>query len=45
MEVVAETLKELVAEGKIKYVGLSECTPDELRRVHRIQVRWRGCQW
>jgi aryl-alcohol dehydrogenase-like predicted oxidoreductase len=37
MEVVAQTLKELVAEGKIRYVGLSECTADELRRVHAIQ--------
>ncbi len=25
---------ELVKEGKVKYLGLSECTPDELRRAH-----------
>jgi aryl-alcohol dehydrogenase-like predicted oxidoreductase len=29
-------LKELVAEGKIRYVGLSECTPEELRRAHAV---------
>ena len=32
--------------GKIKYVGLSECTPQELRRAHAvhpitaIQMEW-----
>jgi aryl-alcohol dehydrogenase-like predicted oxidoreductase len=36
IEVVAATLKELVAEGKIRYVGYSEITPDELRRAHAI---------
>jgi aryl-alcohol dehydrogenase-like predicted oxidoreductase len=30
-------LKSLVREGKIKYVGLSECTASELRRAHVIQ--------
>ena len=29
-------LKELINEGKIKYIGLSECTPNELRRAHKI---------
>lgn len=39
-------LKELKEEGKIKYVGLSECTADELRRAHAvmpvsaIQMEW-----
>lgn len=39
-------LAELVKEGKIKYIGLSECTPDELRRAHAvhpitaIQMEW-----
>ncbi|CAK5187535.1 unnamed protein product [Aphanomyces euteiches] len=39
-------LKSLVDEGKIKYIGLSECTPDELRRAHAvhpitaIQMEW-----
>jgi aryl-alcohol dehydrogenase-like predicted oxidoreductase len=46
METVMETLKELIQEGKIKYIGLSECTPDELRRAHAvhpvtaIQMEW-----
>ena len=30
------TFKELVAEGKVKYVGLSEVTPQELRRAHAV---------
>ena len=39
-------LKELIAEGKIKYIGLSECAPEELRRAHAIhpisaiQMEW-----
>lgn len=39
-------LKKLIEEGKIKYVGLSECTPDELERAHKvvpitaIQMEW-----
>ena len=37
MEAVAATVKELIAEGKVKYFGLSECTPDELRRAHAVQ--------
>ncbi len=36
VEEVAATLKELVAEGKIRYVGLSECTGEELRRFHAV---------
>ena len=36
IEEMMTTLKALVAEGKIKYVGLSECTPDELRRAHAV---------
>lgn len=44
-EVVAD-LAEMVADGRIKYIGLSECTPDELRRAHAvhpvtaIQMEW-----
>ncbi|KAJ2399586.1 hypothetical protein GGI23_002567 [Coemansia sp. RSA 2559] len=26
----------LVKEGKVKYIGLSECTPEELRRAHKV---------
>lgn len=46
IEEVMTTLKALVSEGKIKYVGLSECTGDELRRAHAIhpvtaiQMEW-----
>ncbi len=36
METVAATFKELHAEGLIRYAGLSECTPDELRRAHAV---------
>lgn len=31
-----ETVKELVKEGKIKYVGLSEATPAQIRAAHAI---------
>lgn len=46
---IEETMKcllELKNEGKIKYVGLSECTPEELERAHKvmpisaIQMEW-----
>jgi aryl-alcohol dehydrogenase-like predicted oxidoreductase len=30
------TLKSLVEAGKIRYIGLSECSPAELRRAHAI---------
>jgi aryl-alcohol dehydrogenase-like predicted oxidoreductase len=39
-------LKTQVEAGKIKYIGLSECTADELRRAHAvhpitaIQMEW-----
>eukprot|EP01035_Chromulina_nebulosa_P017585 gene17585-23155_t len=46
IELTVQTLKELVHEGKIKYIGLSEVTPDELERAHAIhpitavQMEW-----
>lgn len=46
IEETMNTLKELIAEGKIKYIGLSECTPEELRLAHSIhpvsaiQIEW-----
>ncbi|EGR31128.1 hypothetical protein IMG5_117210 [Ichthyophthirius multifiliis] len=46
IEETMEVLKKLILEGKIKYIGLSECTPDELRRAHKIhpitaiQMEW-----
>lgn len=39
-------LKKLVEEGKIKYIGLSEASPDTIRRAHAvhpitaIQLEW-----
>ena len=39
-------LKKLIDEGKIKYIGLSECTPAELERANKIhpitaiQMEW-----
>lgn len=31
------TLKELVQVGKLRYIGLSECSVDTLRRAHAVQ--------
>lgn len=46
IEETMRVLKSLVEEGKIRYIGLSECTPDELKRAHTvhpitaIQMEW-----
>ncbi|KAG9405623.1 hypothetical protein AC1031_003530 [Aphanomyces cochlioides] len=46
IEETMAVLKSLVQEGKIKYIGLSVCTSDELRRAHAvhpitaIQMEW-----
>jgi aryl-alcohol dehydrogenase-like predicted oxidoreductase len=46
LEVTMQCLAELRDEGKIKHVGLSECTPEELERAHKvfpisaIQMEW-----
>eukprot|EP01004_Peranema_trichophorum_P006117 NODE_4952_length_1090_cov_67.874871_g4303_i1.p1 GENE.NODE_4952_length_1090_cov_67.874871_g4303_i1~~NODE_4952_length_1090_cov_67.874871_g4303_i1.p1 ORF type:complete len:324 (+),score=54.42 NODE_4952_length_1090_cov_67.874871_g4303_i1:54-1025(+) len=46
IEEVVATLKELIAEGKVKYIGMSECSVDELRRGHAVhpitavQMEW-----
>lgn len=37
IEIVMQTLGELVDEGKIKYIGLSECTADTLRRAKAVK--------
>ena len=29
-------MKKLVEEGKIKYIGLSEASPDTIRRAHAV---------
>ena len=39
-------LKRLVQEGKIRYIGLSEASPDTIRRAHAVhpitavQLEW-----
>jgi len=37
IEDVAETIKELIREGKVKYFGLSEAGDDTIRRAHAVQ--------
>ena len=37
MEDVAGTVKELIAQGKVKYFGLSEAGTESIRRAHAIQ--------
>jgi len=36
IEETMTALKELINEGKIKYIGLSECSAETLRRAHKI---------
>ena len=36
IEDVMEVFKELIEEGKIKYVGLSEAPPEIIRRAHKV---------
>ncbi|MBD9535749.1 aldo/keto reductase [Stenotrophomonas sp. STM01] len=37
MEDVAGTVRELIAEGKVKHFGLSEAGADSIRRAHAVQ--------
>ncbi len=37
IEEVAGVVRELIAEGKVRYFGLSEAGPDVIRRAHAIQ--------
>ena len=37
IEDVAGTVRELIAEGKVRYFGLSEAGPDVIRRAHAVQ--------
>lgn len=37
MEDVAGTVKDLIAEGKVKYFGLSEAGVDSIRKAHAVQ--------
>ncbi|XP_071940488.1 perakine reductase-like isoform X1 [Coffea arabica] len=36
IEETMEELKKLVEEGKVKYIGLSEASPDTIRRAHAV---------
>lgn len=36
IEETVEAMSQLVREGKVKYLGLSECSADELKRAHAI---------
>ncbi len=36
IEVTVSAMAELVKEGKVKYLGLSECCVETLRRAHRV---------
>uniref|UniRef100_A0A7S0BI05 NADP-dependent oxidoreductase domain-containing protein n=1 Tax=Rhodosorus marinus TaxID=101924 RepID=A0A7S0BI05_9RHOD len=46
IEITMATMRDLVHEGKVKYVGLSECSAATLRRAHKvhpiscIQMEW-----
>jgi aryl-alcohol dehydrogenase-like predicted oxidoreductase len=37
IEDVAGTVKDLIAEGKVKYFGMSEAAPQTIRRAHAVQ--------
>ena len=37
IEDVAGTVRDLIAEGKVRYFGLSEAGADTIRRAHRVQ--------
>lgn len=37
IEDVAGTVRDLIAEGKVKHFGLSEAGPDAIRRAHTVQ--------
>jgi aryl-alcohol dehydrogenase-like predicted oxidoreductase len=37
IEEVAGTVRDLIAEGKVKHFGLSEAGPDSIRRAHAVQ--------
>ncbi|KAJ3824329.1 NADP-dependent oxidoreductase domain-containing protein [Lentinula raphanica] len=36
IEITVGAMAELVKEGKVKYLGLSECTAEDLRRAHSV---------
>ena len=36
MEETVGAMAELVKEGKVRYLGLSECTPEDLKKAHAV---------
>jgi len=36
VEETVGAMAELVKEGKVRYLGLSECTPDDLKKAHAV---------
>ncbi len=36
VEETVGAMSELVKEGKVRYLGLSECTPDDLKKAHAV---------
>ncbi|KAJ2396464.1 hypothetical protein GGI23_003908 [Coemansia sp. RSA 2559] len=36
LEDTVAAMAELVKEGKVKYIGLSECTAEQIRRAHKV---------
>mmetsp|Transcript_10304 Transcript_10304/g.31511 ORF Transcript_10304/g.31511 Transcript_10304/m.31511 type:complete len:356 (+) Transcript_10304:565-1632(+) len=36
IEITMAAVRDLVNEGKVKYVGLSECSADTIRRAHKV---------
>ncbi|KAJ2557851.1 hypothetical protein EV175_001095 [Coemansia sp. RSA 1933] len=36
LEDMVAAIAELVEEGKVKYIGLSECTAEQIRRAHKV---------
>lgn len=36
IEITVRAMAEFVKAGKVKYLGLSECTPETLRRAHKV---------
>ncbi|CAG8804932.1 5245_t:CDS:2, partial [Racocetra fulgida] len=37
IEDTVKAMAELVEKGKVKYIGLSECSADTLRRAHKVE--------
>ena len=38
VEETVEAMAELVREGKVRYLGLSECTPEDLKKAHAVHA-------